>query len=126
MGVAIYIELDKEVEFDEYVEGKPLAWVFEEMEEFCKEHGLKAITDYIYQDMKEFLDDFDESLIPEQMPQWYVAQEGIEWVTALIEKLEAEKPAFCTEYTMMTLEDFLRVFNESKEVNAQWHLAFDL
>ena len=29
MGVGFYVELSEEVNFDAYVEGKPLAWVLE-------------------------------------------------------------------------------------------------
>lgn len=125
MGVAFYIELDRKVEFNEHVEGKPLAWVFEELEAFCNEHKLKGISDYVYQDMSEFLEDFDESLIPEQTAKWFDAQEGIDWVSGLIEKLKEEKPSFCTEDTITILEDFLQVFKDSKEADAQWHLALD-
>jgi len=119
VGVGFYIELDKEVSFESYVEGKPLAWVFEELELFCQKHGLKDISDYIYdEDSREML---------EHMQEWHSISEGIEWVEKLLFFLEKEKPNFYDEFTMDTLSRILEVFKKAQSENSgiQWHFDLD-
>jgi len=129
MGVAFYIELDKkdsELDFEPYVEGKPIAWVFEELELFCKKHNIKAISDYVYQDISEFEDDFDVDDLPQQIEEWFDAKEGILFINNLQEKLLLDKPKFLDENLEYALEEFLNVFINADRVGAKWHLALDM
>jgi len=128
MGIAIYIELDRDVTFETFVDGKSIAYAFDELSSFSKENDLQCIEDFIYQDMSEFTDEFEEidMDIPEQMKQWYDAQEGISWVKEILETLEAKSPKFTTEDLRDDFRCYLEIFENAKKVGAKWHLAVDI
>ena len=124
MGVGFYVELDREVDFETFVEGKPLAWVFEELEVFCKEHNLKAISDYVYDDMSRFE---LENEFPNKMKEWHPLLEGIEWISKLVATLEKEKPSFLGEYTIETFLLILEVLKKAQmeDPTIQWYFGID-
>jgi len=128
MGVAFYIELnkdDKDLDFNPWVEGKPIAWIFEELESFCKKHQIKAISDYVYQDISELEDEFEEHELPPQIAQWFDAQEGILFIRNLRDKLIEEQSKLLDDNLEYALSQFLEVFTNAKRVGARWHLAVD-
>ena len=119
MGVGFYVEIDREVDFETYVEGKPLAWVFEELEVFCKERKLKAISDYVYDEVSMELID--------TMKEWHPLSEGIAWISDLVETLEKEKPSFLGEWTIETFVYVLEVLQKAQEKDPtiQWRFEID-
>lgn len=126
MSVAYFIVLDnEEVGFDTFVNGKAMAHASDELVEFCEEQKLKSIEDFFSQDASEFMDDLDDIEMPEQEILWFNAQEGIDWSTALIEKLKSEKPKFPTDAVIEDLQEYLEVFNKTKEIDAKWHIELD-
>ena len=126
MSVAYFIVLDnEEVDFDTFVNGKAIAHVFDELVEFCETHQLKTIEDFHSQDATEFLEDFDDIEIPEQEILWFDAQQGIDWVTDLIQKLKTKKPKFATDALIEDLGEYLEVLYNTKKANAKWHLELD-
>ena len=126
MSVAYFIVLDiEDVEFDDLVNGKNIAQAFDELSSFCESHNIKGIEDFHSQDVSEFIDEFDDLELPEQEEVWFDAKEGIEWVSALIEKLKDEHPRFLTDDILEDLVEYLEVFKNAKSVNAKWHLELD-
>lgn len=126
MSLAYFIVLDKkDVEFDDLVNGKNIAQAFDELSGFCESHDLKGIEDFHYQDVSEFIDDFDDLELPAQEEVWFDAREGIEWVSALIAKLKGERPKFLTDAILEDLVEYLEVFKNAESVNAKWHLELD-
>ena len=126
MSVAYFIVLDNDqVDFDPFVNGKAIAHAFEEITNFCKSNGLKTIEDFHSQDVGELMEGFDDIDIPDQVTLWLDAQEGIDWVTSLLEKIEAQKPAFATADVIEELREYLDVFEKSKSAGANWHLEMD-
>ncbi len=95
---------------------------FDELKAFCEKHKLKTIEDFFSQDASEFMDNIE---MPEQEILWSDAQEGIDWATSLIEKLKSEKPEFQVDAVIEDLQEYLEVFNKTKEIEAKWHLELD-
>jgi hypothetical protein len=128
MGVAFYIELDKDVEFDTFVDGKSIAHAFDELTSFSKNNGLKSIEDYVYQDVSEFANEFEEigMDVPEQIEQWFDADDGVSWAADMIKTLKAKSPEFATEYVIDDFKYYLEIFKNAKKVGAKWHLAVDI
>ena len=126
MSVAYFIVLDNaEVGVDTFVNGKAIAHAFDELTNFCKAQGLKTIEDFHSQDISEFMEDFDDVEIPEPEILWFDAQEGIDWITSLLEKIESQNPDFTTEAIIEDLREYLEVFKKTKTVGAKWHLKLD-
>ena len=126
MSVAYFIVLDnEEVDFDTFVNGKAIAHASDELVEFCEKHKLKTIEDFFSQDASEFKDEFDDVEMPEKEVLWFNAQEGIDWATTFIEKLNSEKPKFSTVAVIEDLQEYLDVFNKTKAIGAKWHLELD-
>ena len=126
MSVAYFIVLDNEdVDFDSFINGKAIGHAFDELVEFCETHQLKTIEDFYSQDASEFLEGIDDIEIHEQEVLWFDAQQGIDWATNLIQKLQTENPKFETAAVIEDLGEYLEVFNNTKKVNAKWHLELD-
>ena len=126
MSVAYFIVLnDDEVDFDTFVDGKSIAQVFDALTEFCNSHDLKTIEDFHSQDVSEMLDEFDGIELPEQEEIWFNAEEGIEWVNSLIEKLQCENPSFLNKAILEDLNDYLEVFKNTRKSGVKWHLELD-
>lgn len=126
MSVAYFIVLDKDdVDFDPFVNGKAIAHAFDELASFCKQHQLKTIEDFHSQDLSEFVDELDDFEMPEQEEKWFTADEGVEWVTSLLAKLNSEKPIFASQDIYEDLKEYLEVFKDAKRVCAKWHLELD-
>ena len=126
MSVAYFIALDNDhVGFDPFVNGKAIAHAFDDITKFCHSNGLKTIEDFHSQDVGELMEGFDDIDIPEQATLWLDAQEGIDWATALLEKIETQKPGFATEDIIEELNEYLAVFENAKSAGAKWHLEMD-
>ena len=129
MGVAFYIELNKkDVDFETFVDGKSIAHAFEALATFSQSNGLKSIEEYVYQDVSEYADEFKDMGmdIPEQIKQWFDAQEGITWATSMINNLEEKAPEFSSKDIINDFECYLETFENAKKVDAKWHLTVDI
>lgn len=126
MSVAYFIVLDIEnVGFDTFVNGKSLANCYEDLTAFCNSEGLKTIDEFVSQDVSEFLQEFEEMELPDQEVLWFSAEEGIDWVTSLLDKLDAKSPEFSTDMLVEDLQEYLEVLRKSKNIGAKWHLEMD-
>ena len=113
------------MDFDTYVNGKAIAHAVDDIAKFCETHGLKTIEDFHSQDFSELMEYFDDIEIPEQEILWFDAQEGIDWVTILLEKIESQRPRFANEAIIEDLREYLEVFKNMKTVDTKWHLEID-
>ena len=131
MSVAYFIVLDNDqADFDPFVNGKAIAHAFDELRNFCETNGLKTIENFHSQDVGELMEGFDDMDIPdidlpEQEALWFDAQEGIDWINALLQNIENQKPGFATEEIVEELREYLQVFEKSKSAGARWHLEMD-
>ncbi|MEM7016772.1 MAG: hypothetical protein AAF512_05455 [Pseudomonadota bacterium] len=129
MSVAYFIVLDNaEVDFDASVDGKSITPVLDELMGFCKKHHLKTLDDFYGQGAGDVFDEFDELddlELPEQDAVWFDAEEGIEWISALIAALNHENPPFLSDAILEDFNDYMVVFKNAKNANVKWHLALD-
>ncbi len=131
MGVAYFIVLDREVDFDPFVNGKFLGNAADDLLPFCKKHSLKSIEEFYSQDGGEILEelgdfDLDDFDIPEGGNEWYSAEEGIEWSDSLISKLKTEEFVHPADPIIADLNEYRELFLKAKDADAKWHLELDL
>ncbi|MCG8535314.1 MAG: hypothetical protein MI808_09480, partial [Pseudomonadales bacterium] len=95
MSTAYYIALNNETEFDATVDGKSIAQAADDLIILCEENNLKILEDYLSQDPSEFLDDFDDLGLSEDLAnQWFDAQEGIDYFESLIKLIQSNNTPF--------------------------------
>jgi len=124
MSIAHFIVLDnEEVDFDTFVNGKSIAHVYEELNNFCKKHELKTIEDFQY--FGDLFEDFDVIETSNQETKWLEAKEGIDWATSLINKLESKSTNFDIKPVVNDLNEYLAVFQNAAKVDAKWYFELD-
>ena len=130
MSSAYFIVLDKEIDFDPFVNGKSLANSAENLQQFCKSHSLKYIDEFYSQDAGAVLEDLgdfdlDDFEIPEGGNEWFSADDGINWVDSFIAKLKTEEFPQPIEPIILDLNEYKEVFLKAKLSDAKWHLELD-
>jgi hypothetical protein len=86
--------------------------------------GLKMLLDYTHVDLGEFA-----SALPpgaRQIPQWFPAQEGLDWITAVIQALQKRPSA--TESPERVLADLARcreVLQRASAAGLRWRFGVD-
>lgn len=130
MSVAYYIILDTETPgFDTFVNGKAIAHA-DDLEAFCAKCGLPALESFVSQSREELEDMLEEDVeLPEgesDDAQWFDAEEGVNYVDALIAALRKEPDAL--EATADVIDDLLEykaVLEQAQAIDAKWRLAPD-
>jgi len=120
MSTAYFIVLDSDDPgFDAFVDGKLLTRELDIVNGVADSLGLKHLEDYAFQDLSEFGG-------PEMELEWFAADEGIGWVSAILSDLR-DQPASGTDMAGVIddLEDYLRVFEEAHKRGLKWHLELD-
>jgi len=126
MSVAYFIVLDKEdIEFDPFVNGKEVARRSNQLLKFCKKHGLRTFEDFLSQDNRDLMEEFDNIELPEQKVKWFAAKDGIDWIDSLIKKLQTEPLNFPSEPVIQDLYEYKEVLINAEKVVARWHLELD-
>lgn len=130
MGAAYFITLDKEVEFDTFVNGKFLASSSEQLAQFCEKHAIPSPDHFcsmnggdILEELGEF--DLDEFDIPESEEKWFTPEEGRAWVGELISKLNSESFPNAVEALISDLNEYLLLFEKLRGSHIRWHLEID-
>ncbi len=130
MSVAFYIVLDaEEPGFDTFVNGKAIAHA-DDLDAFCVKHGLPVLESFVSQSLEEFEDMLDEDLeLPEgesDQAQWFDAEEGVNYVDALISALRKEPDGI--ESSADVIDELLEckaVLEQAQAIDAKWRLALD-
>lgn len=128
MSTAYYIKLDKEVNFDTFVNGKNIAKFSEKITTFCQNHGLKDIDAFVnlsLESLSDFIDDILDIEAPERDIPWFTPQEGIVWIHKLIKLLSNEPHDFDSVNLIIELNQYMDVLNRANKEGARWHLAVD-
>ena len=127
MSTAYYIALNNETEFDTTVDGKSIAQAADDLIILCEENNLKILEDYLSQDPSEFLDDFDDLGLSEDLAnQWFDAQEGIDYFESLIKLIQSNNTPFSKEEVIADLESYIAVLKQAKSAGCQWQLQIDI
>lgn len=127
MSTAYYIALNNETEFDVTVDGKSVAQAADDLIILCEENNLKVLEDYLSQDPSEFLDDFDDLGLSDDLAnQWFDAQEGIDYFESLIKLIQSNNTPFSKEEVIADLESYIAVLKQAKSAGCQWQLQIDI
>ncbi len=131
MSVAFYIILDTEKPgFDTFVNGKAIAHA-DDLDEFCVKAGLPTLESFVSQSREELADMLDEEIeLPEGESgdaQWFEAEEGVNYVDALIAALRKEPDAAETAADVIDdLLEYKAVLEQAQAIDAKWRLALDM
>ncbi len=130
MSVAYYIVLDNDQPgFDTFVNGKFLAKDAEKLDAICEKLGIPKIDDFVFMSEDELADLLDEDIeLPEgEGEQWFTADEGIAFVTALTEHIQAHPQTLSNPQGVLEdLAEYADVFEKAKGIGAKWHLNLDI
>ena len=127
MGAAYFIVLDKEHSgVDTFVNGKAVARHRDAIYAITEALGLKGIDD-----LTSFADLDDEFDVPEEHREtqtpWFSAQEGINWATAIRQRIEANPKAVKEPQRIISdLKEYEAVFRKAAEIGAKWHFEMDI
>ena len=130
MSVAYYIVLDhEEPGFDAFANGKFLARDAEKLDAICEQLDIPKIDDFVFMSEDELADLLDEDIeLPEgEGEQWFTADEGIAFVTALTEHIKANPDTLSNPQGVLEdLAEYADVFEKAKDIGAKWHLNLDI
>ena len=130
MSVAYYIVLDhEEPGFDAFVNGKFLAREAEKLDAICEQLDIPKIDDFVVMSEDELADLLDEDIeLPEgEGEQWFTADEGIAFVTALTEHIQANPEMLSNPQGVLEdLAEYADVFEKAKGIDAKWRLNLDI
>ena len=130
MSVAYYIVLDhEEPGFDTFVNGKFLARDAEKLDAICEQLGIPKIDDFVVMSEDELADLLDEDIeLPEgEGEQWFTADEGIAFVTALTEHIKVNPGTLSNPQGILEdLAEYADVFEKAKGIDAKWRLNLDI
>lgn len=120
MSTAYFIVFDSDDPgFDTYVDGKMLTKRLDDVNKIAKRLGLKQLEDYAFQDLSEFGG-------PDMPPEWFEAEEGVNWASAILKFIQANlNTVGDLEAVGEDLEDYIRVFQEAAARGLLWHLELD-
>lgn len=130
MSVAYYIVLDNtEPGFDTFVNGKSIANETVKIDAICEKLGIQKLDDFISMSEDDISDMLGEDIdLPESAgEQWFSADEGIAFVTAVISHIRSNpKDVMNAEDVLGDFEEYAEIFKKTKEIGAKWHLYLDI
>ena len=127
MGVAIYIELNREDPgFDTFVNGKAVAREREAITRITEALGLKDIFDLTsFESLDESLD-LPDDLRDADSP-WFDPQEGLSWVGHVIRHIEQHPASVAdAERVLADLNEYVGLLRKAESVRAKWRFAMDI
>jgi hypothetical protein len=132
MSASIYIVIEGiDPGFDTFVNGRVLAQYEDDLDRLAGELRTRPLLDFFSADANSMalleeegykLPHAAESLPPTQ---WYVAEEGLNTISALLEYLDLH-PAFLgadTQAARKEMEEYITVLEKAAAKNLKWHLA---
>lgn len=124
LSTAYYIELEDEVVFDTFVNGKALASAAEEIIEIAEKAGIKPIDDYLSQDLGELFDDIE---VPDDNEiLWFEPEEGIEYLNSIIDCIDGKAVSFDRDLVLEDLNEMVAVLSKAKDQGVKWHFELDI
>jgi hypothetical protein len=132
MSASIYIVIEgTDPGFDTFVNGRVIAQYEDDLDRLAADLGVRPLLDFFSADANSMalleeegykLPHAAESLPPTQ---WYVAEEGLNTISALLEYLESH-PGFLgadTQAACKEMEEYITVLEKAAAKNLHWHLA---
>jgi hypothetical protein len=130
VSVAYFIVLDNEEPgFDTFVNGKFLAKDAKKLDAICKKLSIRNFDDFLTMSEDDVSDMLGEEVeLPEgEGEQWFTAEEGIAFVTALLTHIKANpKDVRNAEGVLEDLAEYAEVLEKARNIGAKWHLNLDI
>lgn len=131
MGVAFYIELDREELEIDNIDGKSVAKAMEKLTEIAEELGILPLESFMGQSMDDFSDLIDEEIILEDGSdggaKWFSPEDGIATIDALVGALSKEPTRIKSVTKVLEdLADYRAALTTAQKAGAKWHLAIDI
>lgn len=125
MGAALFIKLEKEVDFDTFVNGKALSRTSDALDELAARLGVEPLIEFFSTD-PENLPEEAEGIEITWKEEWFAASEGLVTVRALLSHLEATDVAgIDKDRVIADLKEFEQVLGEADKQGIKWHLEVD-
>lgn len=127
MGVAYYLEFDKDILGTDFTDGKSVARAMDKLNEISKNLGIRSLEDFMGQSVEELSDLLGEEIegSPE-LEKWFEPKEGIEVIEKLIGVLNSKSITIKNLNSLVEdLESYKEALFLAEKNNAKWHLAID-
>ena len=124
MSTAYFIVLDNEdVDFDPFVNGKFVAQEADKINSISDNLGLKGFDEFVSQDLEDFGIETEDS---DLSVSWFDPSEGLEWASKIRDHVRDNPGAVKSKDGVLEdLDDYIRVFENAKKANVQWHFEID-
>jgi hypothetical protein len=131
MGVAYYIEVDKdELDVIGDIDGKAVAKAMDDLTILAEELGLPPLESFMGQSMDDLSDLLGEDIEMEEgidgAEKWFEPAAGIEVIDGLLKAMTEDRKRI--KNTTQVTEDLVSYRNAlslAAETGAKWHLAID-
>ena len=134
MGVAYFIVVEGEPDFDWQVNGKPVARASEQLRRLAEQLGVPPLEDFFSghpladgapADILEGIYEDDELAAHPKV--WHASEDGLRTVRALLASIQAT-PGCGSELrdAAEDLQGFEQVLEEAARRGLRWHLSMDL
>lgn len=130
MGVAYYIEFDKDDLEVDYTDGKAVAKAMDGLNALAEEIGITPFEQFMGQSMDDIGDLLGEDIEMEDgsdgAASWFEPMEGIAVLERLIAELRIDpKRVKSAASVIEDLERYVAALRTAREHGAKWHLAID-
>ena len=127
MGAALYVVLEKEIPgLDTMINGKTLSKAGERLAEVASQAGVRPLMEFFSMDPGDasgFLEGEGMGDIEIPPEQWFLAEEGLRTVRALLAEVERDPTL---KSAREDLAEFERVLDAAQKAGVRWHLAVDI
>jgi len=132
MSAAYFIVLEnKKPGFDPLVNGKFLSKEIKNLDRLCENLGINDINSFVSyapEELDEMMQELGVDACETNSPaeQWFEPDEGLTWVTRLIEYLEAQPATLQKSKEVLSdLREYEQVFKKAKAIGSRWRLHVD-
>lgn len=127
--LSIVLDEEEDTEIDATIYGEPLFIALGELDELAKQLGMKPLSEFISpnpQELEDYLDAEDPSLLPVPQIEEYPAELGLMTVRALLAKIAADPGCIeDSEEVVEDLSDCEKVLTEARDAGIGWHFEVD-
>ena len=128
MGLALYIELEKEIPgFDPFVNGKAVARAGDVTEPLAKELGVKPLMDFYAVNEEAAALAREEAGIEVETGGFFDPADGLRTIEALSAAISDRKDRIQNSNRVLKdLAEYRAVLERAREAGVRWRFAFDI
>ena len=133
MSAALYIALEaRDAGVSNAVNGKALSRAEGDLTVLASQLGIRPLMDFFSMsaaDYEAMVEHNSIAAVADLRPheeRWFLADEGLQTIRALIAHLQAHPAAFPKVGAVLSdLEDFAHILDEARKHGVRWHLSVD-